>query len=132
MTHETPRMHQRPNDPAYKLLDNVPVTEQKVHRKGCYICEDREFARMGLPLCSPCCQCRSKGSDGHIPADDGQCDDCSHESCAECSKEPTQEASICTCNTPCCEAYVMDGYPPITCGSQHCPEHGDGDSNGNG
>lgn len=120
--HSTPRMHQRPTDPAYDMLDKVPVTEQKVYRSTCYICTDREFARLGMPLCNPCCNCRTKGADGHIAADDGECDDCGHALCQGCYKEPKQEAPICTCDTPCCEADV--GVGVITCGSQHCPEHG--------
>ena len=121
--HQTPRIHQLPNDPAHRLLDNVPVTPQKVHRRGCYICEDREFARMGLPLCKPCCQCASQGKVGHIAADNNECDDCTHELCEECFKAPAQE-EICTCDTPCCQVDV--GFAPImyTCGSQHCPTHG--------
>lgn len=59
------------DDPAYFLLDTVPRTPKTVHRDGCYICEDDEFARMGLPLCYPCRFCG-----GHVPADDVMCDDC--------------------------------------------------------
>lgn len=121
MAHSTPRMHQRPDDPAYFLLDNAPTTTQRVHRKRCYICEDREFARMGLPLCSPCCQCVAKGKIGHIPADNDHCDDCEHVVCKECMKLPPQ-GEICTCDTPCCEANI--GVGVINCGSQHCPTHG--------
>lgn len=122
MTHQTPRMHQRPHDPAYALLGDSFKTTPKVHRSGCYICEDMEFARMGLPLCSPCCKCREGGTDGHIAADDGACDDCGHEACKACANLPATEAEICTCDTPCCEADV--GVGVITCGSQHCPTHG--------
>lgn len=114
-------MHNRPHDPAYKMLYDSYTSTQRVHRKGCYICEDREFARMGLPLCSPCCQCRAKGNDGHIAADDGQCDDCQHDACSACFELPAQE-EICTCATPCCEADVGIGI--ITCDSAHCPTHG--------
>lgn len=120
--HTTPRMHQLPNDPAHFLLDNAPVTPQKVHRKGCYICEDREFARMGLPLCNRCCMCSLPGW-GHIPADDEQCDDCGHKLCRSCLDLPAQDEPICTCDTPCCEADVGVGI--ITCESQHCPTHGE-------
>lgn len=120
--HGTPRMHNRPHDPAYELLDNVPVTEQKVYRGDCYICRDREFARMGLPLCSPCCMCRATGADGHIPADDTVCEDCQHEVCTACGDLPAQATPICTCDSPCCEADV--GIGVMTCGSYHCPTHG--------
>lgn len=125
MTHQhgTPRMHQRPHDPAYDMLYDGHTSQQRVHREGCYICEDREFARMGLPLCSPCCQCRAQGRDGHIAADDGQCDDCRHAMpCDACMDLPAQAEPICTCNTPCCEADVDIGI--ITCESAHCPTHG--------
>lgn len=121
--HPTPRMGNRPHDPAFILLDaRDQPSVQRVHRKGCFICEDREFARMGLPLCSPCCACREKMLDGHIPADETECDDCGHELCQACSDLPAQEAEICTCDTPCCEVDV--GVGTITCGGQHCPTHG--------
>lgn len=42
-----------------------------VHKEGCYICEDPEFAQMGLPLCRRCPWCK-----GHVPADDSRCDSC--------------------------------------------------------
>lgn len=123
MSHATPRMGNRPQDPAYALLHDEFVTTPRVFRAGCYICQDMEFARMGLPLCSPCCQCRATGTDGHIPADDGECEDCGHEQCEQCFELPAQEAPICTCDTPCCEVDV--GLPVLmTCGSAHCPTHG--------
>lgn len=121
LAHRTPRMHQRPSDPAYPLLDGGRVTPQKVHRRGCFICEDREFPRMGLPLCNQCCACSAKGEAGHVPADDDRCEDCGHELCRGCLDLPAQEG-ICTCDTPCCEADV--GIGVITCGAQHCPTHG--------
>jgi hypothetical protein len=62
----------RVDDPAYWMLDNVPRTPVEAFRPGCYICEDDEFARMGLPLCKFCQVC----STGHVPADDVACDDC--------------------------------------------------------
>lgn len=120
--HITPRMHQRPQDPAYHMLDGDHMSKQVVHRKGCYICEDREFARMGLPLCKRCCACAAQGKDGHIPADDPICDDCQHDLCEACLELPPQTAEICTCDTPCCEADVEVGI--ITCGGYHCPTHG--------
>lgn len=125
--HRTPRMHQRPHDPAYHMLYDGAKTTPRVHRQGCFICEDMEFARMGLPLCSPCCNCRADGNDGHIPADNPTCDDCGHDACERCAEEPAQKDEICTCSTPCCEADVGVGI--ITCNSAHCPTHGvkDGD-----
>lgn len=120
-SHPTPRMGNRPQDPAYSLLDNVPRTKQVVYRSTCYICRDQEYARMGLPLCNPCCNCAALGNSGHIPADDGECEDCQHEICADCwDVDPMQ--NICTCSTPCCEVNVEVGI--ITCGSAHCPTHG--------
>ena len=130
--HATPRMHMRPHDPAYDMLKDEMVSKPKVHRAGCYICEDMEFARMGLPLCSPCCVCTKrlqKEGSGHIAADDGECDDCGHACCSECGEVGAQEKPICTCDTPCCILTGADiGIPFVgvaySCGSQHCPTHG--------
>lgn len=63
-----------PGDPAYWMLDNpaIPRTPKTIHKPGCYICEDSEFARMGLPLCTPCAACKT----GHVAADDTECDSC--------------------------------------------------------
>lgn len=59
-------------DPAYLLLKNPLIFSTPVtHRRGCYICEDPEFAAMGLPLCRVCGVCG-----GHVAADDIVCDDC--------------------------------------------------------
>lgn len=116
-------MGNRPHDPAFVLLTDEFKTIPRVYRAGCYICQDMEFARMGLPLCSPCCQCREAGAEGHIAADDGECDDCGHEQCEQCAGLPAQAEPICTCGTPCCEADV--GIGVMTCGSQHCPTHGE-------
>ena len=77
----------RPDDPAYWLLSTGHVSTKEVHREGCYICEDPEFAQMGLPLCQPCKRCG-----GHVQADgDGTCDDCgadmaSHHPCPGCGE----------------------------------------------
>jgi hypothetical protein len=59
------------DDPAMILLDNVPRTPKTVHKDGCFICEDDEFARMGMSLCYPCKFCG-----GHVAADDYRCDVC--------------------------------------------------------
>jgi len=96
-----------PSDPAHWMLfaghQSIPV----VHREGCYICEDPEFAAMGLPLCSPCPNCVRQmeictacsgrggmadntpctdclatgiiGTLGHIAADDESCDECEYQ-----------------------------------------------------
>ena len=117
-------MGNRPHDPAYHLLTDGFKSTPRVKRAGCYICEDMEFARMGLPLCSPCCQCRANGTDGHIPADDTECEDCGHEACIQCGQLPAQAQPICTCDKPCCEVDV--GLPVLmTCEYHHCPTHGD-------
>ena len=67
------------SDPAYFLLTDGHTSTPEVHRDGCYICRDPEFAQMGLPLCKKCPRC-TEGNNGeaagHIPADDRQCDDC--------------------------------------------------------
>jgi hypothetical protein len=65
------------DDPAYFMLDNpnIPRTPVTVYRPGCYICDDDEFARMGLPLCFPCEVCG-----GHVAADGTVCDDCGYDS----------------------------------------------------
>jgi hypothetical protein len=51
--------------------DLTALDHSVVHRDGCYICRDPEFAVMGLPLCRKCPRCA-----GHIAADDEVCDDC--------------------------------------------------------
>lgn len=61
----------QPDDPAYALLQDDFTTTPTVYKRGCYICEDPEFAQMGLPLCRPCPSCG-----GHVAADDSVCDDC--------------------------------------------------------
>lgn len=61
----------KPDDPAYWMLFDGHTTTPVVYKEGCYICEDPEFAQMGLPLCSKCFKC-----EGHVPADDCICDDC--------------------------------------------------------
>jgi len=62
----------RTDDPAYFLLAGGHVSTPTVYREGCYICNDPEFAQMGLPLCRFCDACKT----GHVPADDDICDDC--------------------------------------------------------
>jgi hypothetical protein len=61
----------KPSDPAYHLLLDDFTSTPVVFRQGCYICNDPEFAMMGLPLCRRCPVCG-----GHVPADDTICDDC--------------------------------------------------------
>jgi hypothetical protein len=66
------------SDPAYWMLSDGHTSTPQVHRAGCAICVDPEFAAMGLPLCQPCPECSRAvgGIAGHIPADDEKCDDC--------------------------------------------------------
>lgn len=61
------------DDPAYALLldDFTTTPDPLIQRAGCYICDDPEYALMGLPLCYACPACG-----GHIAADDCVCDDC--------------------------------------------------------
>ena len=68
-------------DPCYFMLAEGMHDETKrsvqrgPKRTGCYICEDPEYALMGLPLCTACPKCS-----GHVAADDSCCDDCGHDS----------------------------------------------------
>lgn len=97
-----------PSDPAFWMLLDGRASTPVVHLDGCYICEDPEFAAMGLPLCSPCPQCVRErmelcpachgtrglpdgplcvecrlqgysGTMGHVAADDVVCDECGYE-----------------------------------------------------
>ena len=62
------------------LYDDSYTTTPKVYREGCYICEDPDFAQMGLPLCRTCPACIEAGrGNGHIAADDTQCDECGYD-----------------------------------------------------
>lgn len=58
-----------PDDPAYWMLFDGFESTPVVHNPDCYICNDPEFAQMGLPLCYKCFLC-----DAHVPADDNMCD----------------------------------------------------------
>lgn len=68
----------KPDDPAFILLLDEHVTVPMVHDDRCYICNDPEFAQMGLPLCRPCPRCSQKAgqSAGHVAADDSVCTVC--------------------------------------------------------
>lgn len=59
------------SDPAQFLLRDEHVSTPKVFDPGCYICNDPEFAMMGMPLCFACESCG-----GHVPADDVECGVC--------------------------------------------------------
>lgn len=97
-----------PSDPAFWMLLDGHTSTAVVYLEGCYICEDPEFAQMGMPLCRPCPECvRHRlvvctecngtrfldgktlcptcqgmgyaGSLGHVAADDTTCDECGGE-----------------------------------------------------
>ena len=59
------------DDPALWMLLDGYETTPIVHSNACYICQDPDYARMGLPLCRKCPSCN-----GHIAADDTVCDNC--------------------------------------------------------
>ena len=85
----------KPEDPAYFLLTDSYTSTPKVYREGCYICEDPEFAQMGLPLCKPCLECQKAGrGDGHIPADDEECDDCGFNAREAWEEEQTRNVDL--------------------------------------
>lgn len=66
------RVADEPNDPSRWMLHDEFVTTPAVFQAGCYICEDSEYAQMGLPLCYACPNCDNP----HVPADDGcECED---------------------------------------------------------
>jgi hypothetical protein len=70
----------RPQDPAFWMLLDGHTSTPVVYLKGCYICEDPEFAQMGMPLCRPCPECVKAGrGQGHVAADDTTCDECGAE-----------------------------------------------------
>lgn len=58
----------QPSDPAYVLLSTGPATTPTTYSKTCYICNDPEFAQMGLPLCYTCEDCGE-----HVAADEVVC-----------------------------------------------------------
>lgn len=69
-------------DPAAWMLHDGKTSTPVVFRSGCYICEDPEFAQMGLPLCRKCPECVRQGrGPGHIAADETACDECGYEDC---------------------------------------------------
>lgn len=59
----------KPDDPAYWMLSDGVESTPTTYNKNCYICNDSEFAQMGLPLCYECIICGA-----HVPADDCECD----------------------------------------------------------
>lgn len=60
----------QPDDPAFWMLnDGYQSIQRGPKNKHCYICNDGEYSRMGLPLCYSCWICGA-----HVPADDEVCD----------------------------------------------------------
>lgn len=69
--------------PMERALYNDSYTSSTtVHDDKCYICNDPDFARMGLPLCRECPECKEKSEGkvlGHIAADDSECTVCGYD-----------------------------------------------------
>lgn len=73
------------------LYNDDKTTSTTVYDQNCYICRDPDFARMGLPLCRECDDCKANGRGlGHVPADDVECTVCGFDSYAAYLEE--QEA----------------------------------------
>lgn len=68
--------------PFEKLLYDDGYTSKKpagVYDARCYICNDPDFAQMGLPLCRSCPECERVGrGPGHIAADGEECTVCGY------------------------------------------------------
>jgi hypothetical protein len=66
------------DDPAYWMLTHGETSSTDIRKRGCYICEDPEYAQMGMSLCQACAECSAKTGKpaGHVPADDEECDEC--------------------------------------------------------
>lgn len=54
------------DDPAQAYMTGGHFSVPTVADPGCYICQDPEYAQMGMSLCMACPQCGN-----HIPADEG-------------------------------------------------------------
>lgn len=82
----------RPDDPAYWMLFDDYTTTPVVNDNNCYICNDPEFAQMGLPLCRKCPKCQEeKRGDGHVPADDTVCTICGYDEMEDFDPETLEE-----------------------------------------
>lgn len=69
-----------PDDPAYWMLFDGHTSSTTVYDETCYICNDPEFAQMGLPLCRECPKCKEAGTGlGHVAADDTECTVCGYD-----------------------------------------------------
>ena len=68
--------------PMERVLYNDGYTSStRVYDENCYICRDPDFARMGLPLCRECDDCKENGRGlGHVAADDTECTVCGWDS----------------------------------------------------
>ena len=59
-----------PSDDSAQFLIDMPYhSTPTIYSDSCYICNDPEFAMMGMPLCFACPECN-----GHIAADDPDCE----------------------------------------------------------
>jgi len=67
------RSKMRPTSPC-GALEALPLSERQrptVYDPDCYICNDPDYVRYGLPLCYPCPRCGS-----HVAADETTCKKC--------------------------------------------------------
>lgn len=72
-----------------KPLPRKEVQKAVVYKDDCYICNDPDIARYGLPMCYPCRFCG-----GHVAADAGICDVCHRD-------QNTGEIPVCvSCGEP--------------------------------
>ena len=68
------------------LFENPSIgshPDRSIYRSSCYICNDPDYAQMGMPLCSACEVCKV----GHIAADDSVCDNCGYDICELVKRE---------------------------------------------
>ncbi len=86
-----------------------------VFSESCYICNDPDFAQMGLPLCYPCRFCK-----GHVAADDSVCDACGKDQepdCLRCGKDRPD----CLCPPGIQDSPRLGPCTAGDCGSKRCP-----------
>jgi hypothetical protein len=76
------------------LYNDSHTSSTTVYDASCYICTDPDFARMGLPLCWECEECKKAGRGlGHVAADDVECTVCGWDSYAVYMEEQENEAN---------------------------------------
>jgi hypothetical protein len=76
------------------LYNDDYTSSTTVYDETCYICRDPDFARMGLPLCRACDECKKAGRGlGHVAADDVKCTVCGWDSYAVYMEEQENEAN---------------------------------------